>query len=361
MKISKVESFPLKIPLRSPFKIATGESSFYEGCLVKLTTDIGIIGWGEASPSQRITGELIDDVLKGLERLRDPLIGSDPLEAEALWEKIEAELEGHSSTKAAVDIALYDILGKRTNLKVKNILGGHKDSIETSITIPIKGVTETLKEAGELIREGTKVIKLKIGLNPEEDLEKVRRIRELDENVRLRVDANQGYTPEQAISVLREMEPYQIEFCEQPVAEEDLEGMKSVRDEVGIAIMADESVKSLQDAQRVAQSGACNLVNLKLMKMGGIRRCAKISSLLEGAGIGCMVGCMVETKVGITAGTHLALALANVRYADLDSHLYLTSDPTKGGIITEEGVNWLLGTMGLGIEVVGEKELAEYA
>ncbi len=360
MKITKLEIFSLKIPLHSPFKIATGESSFYEGCLVKLTTDIGIIGWGEASPSQRITGETMDDVLNGLKRIRDPLLGRDPLEAEALWELIEGELEGHSSTKAAVDIALFDILGKRTNLKVKNLLGGHKNSIETSITIGIKGIPETLKEAGELIREGTKVLKLKIGLNPDEDLEKVRKIRELDENVRLRVDANQGYTPEKAISVLREMEPYGIEFCEQPVAEGDLEGMKRVKDEVEMPIMADESVKSLQDAQRVARLGACSLVNLKLMKMGGMRKCAKISSLLEGSGIGCMVGCMVETKVGVTAGTHLALALANVKYADLDSHLYLTSDPTRGGIRTSEGVNILLGTMGLGIEV-GEKELEEYA
>ncbi len=360
MKISKVESFPLKIPLRSPFKIATGETSFYEGCLVKLTTDIGIIGWGEASPSQRITGERMDDVLQGLEGLRGLLIGWDPLEVEALWERIDAELAGHSSTKAAVDIALFDILGKRTNLKVKNILGGHKNSIETSITIGIKGVPETLKEAGELLRKGVKILKLKIGLNPEEDLEKVKRIRELDENVRLRVDANQGYAPDMAISVLKEMEPYQVEFCEQPVAEEDLEGMKRVKEGVEMPVMADESVKSLQDALRVVQLGACDLVNLKLMKMGGIRRCAQISALLEGAGIGCMVGCMVETKVGITAGTHLALALANVKYADLDSHLYLTSDPTRGGVVTKEGANWLLGTMGLGVEV-GEKELMEYA
>lgn len=360
MKIVKVEIFPLKIPLRSPFKIATGESSFYEGCLVKIITDVGIIGWGEASPSKGITGETMGDVLTGLEGLRGVLMGSDPLEAEALWERIEAELEGHSSTKAAVDIAIFDILGKRTNLKVKNLLGGHKDSIETSITIGIKGIPETIKEAGELIREKTKVLKIKIGLNPDEDLEKVKRIRELSENVRLRVDANQGYTPDTAISVLNEMEPYRIEFCEQPVVEGDLEGMKGVKDEVKIPIMADESVKSLQDAQRVAHLGACDLVNLKLMKMGGMRRCVKISSLLEGAGIGCMVGCMVETKIGITAGTHLALALANIKYADLDSHLYLTTDPTRGGIKTEQGANSLLGIMGLGIEV-GEKELTEYA
>jgi len=360
MKISKVDSFPLKIPLRSPFKIATGESSFYEGCLVKLTTDIGIIGWGEASPSLRITGERMADVLQGLEELRGLLIGSDPLEAEALWERIDAQLEGHSSTKAALDVALFDILGKRTNLKVKNIIGGHKNSIETSITIGIKGVPETLKEAGELLRKGVKVLKLKIGLNPEEDLEKVKRIRELDEDVRLRVDANQGYTPDMAISLLKEMESYQVEFCEQPVAEGDLEGMKRVKEEVEMPIMADESVKSLSDALRVAELGACDLVNLKLMKMGGIRRCAKISSLLEGAGIGCMVGCMVETKVGITAGTHLALGLANVKYADLDSHLYLTADPTGGGVVTKEGSNWLLGTMGLGLEV-REKELVGYA
>ena len=360
MKISKLESFPLKIPLQTPFKIATGESSSYEGVLVKLTTDIGIVGWGEASPSQRITGETVKDVLAGLDQIRGLLVGRDPLEAEALWELIDAELEGHNSTKAAVDIALFDILGKRTNLKVKNLLGGHKDSIETSITIGIKGINETLKKAGELIREGAKALKLKIGLDPEEDLEKVKKIRELDEGVKLWVDANQGYTPEQAISVLKEMEPYGIEFCEQPVAEGDLEGMKRVKDSVGMPIMADESVKSLQDAQRVVQLEACDLVNLKLMKMGGIRKCVKISSLLEGSGIWCMVGCMVETKVGVTAGTHLALALANVKYADLDGYLYLTSSPVRGGIIIEEGVNRLLGTMGLGVEV-GEKNLAEYA
>ena len=359
MKITEMKIYPISIPLEKPFKIALGTSYEYKGVLVKLETDQGIYGWGEAAPSDSITGETQGTVMAVLEeRIRQLIIGSEVLEVEELLNKVDGAVLHNPSAKAAIDIAIHDIIGKVSVLPIRNLIGGHKEEIDTSLTIGIESKEESVKRAQELVEEGAKVIKVKIGLDWKEDVERVKAIRDVvGYDVRLRLDANQGYSVKEAINALSAMERYEIEFCEQPVHHSDILGMAKVRANIGIPIMADESVHSIRDAVRIIKEEAADMINIKLMKAGGIRAGMKIASIAEAAGMPCMVGCMVETKVGITAGTHLALGMKNVKYADLDGHIDLKHDVTKGGVMTKEGVNRLSRGAGLGLDVVEEKVL----
>lgn len=359
MKITEISAKLVRLKLWQDFKIAHGVTTEYEGVVIKIGTDEGLYGLGEASPSKRVTGETVGSVLDVINNLFRPvLIGQNPLDIERITELLDSRVLHNTSAKAAVDIALYDILGKKTQLPLSKLLGGYKDEITTSITIGIKGIEETLEEARKLLGEGVKVIKIKIGISPAEDIEKLRLLREeLGSGVTLRADANQGYSRTEAVSVLRELEKQEIEFIEQPLPWWDIEGLRIVRDKVGIPIMADESLHTIHDAMNLIQSGACDLFNIKLMKTGGISAARKIAAIAESAGIPCMLGCMVETRIGISAATHLALSNRNIKYADLDGHLYLKEDIVRGGVVTEEGVNRVFETEGLGLIMEDGKEI----
>lgn len=354
MKITDVKARYIVLPLKVAFKIALGVDTEYEGVVVEIHTDEGITGIGEASPSHRITGETTDTAISLIEKEFKPaLVGENPLEIEKLMVKINSLMMVHPSAKCGIDIALHDILGKHTGLPLKTLLGGFRDSITTSITIGIKSIPETLEEGKRFIANGAKVIKLKIGLNPEEDIEKIRLFREtLGCDVAVRVDANQGYEPRTAAQVSKKLEKYNIEFIEQPVAHWDVRGLKFVREHSEIPIMADESIHSTQDAIRLIREEACDLFNIKLMKAGGIKAGAKIAAIAEAAGIPCMIGCMVETKIGVGAATQLALATKNIKYADLDGHLMLKNDVVEGGVITKDGENSVPEEIGLGLKLI---------
>lgn len=324
--------------------------------VVEIKTDEGFTGIGEASPSHRITGETCPAALAIIQQDFTPvLIGENPLFLEKLLDKINSVLIGNPSAKCAIDIALHDIWGQYIGLPLKTLLGGFKQSIPTSLTIGIKSIDETVKEAKAFIKEGAKIIKIKIGLAPEEDITKLKILREeLGYKVKIRVDANQGYQPNEAIKVLNEIEKYEIEFVEQPVACWNIKGLKFVRNKTGIPVMVDESLHSAHDAITLIREEACDLFNIKLMKAGGIREGMKIASIAEAAGIPCMLGSMVETKIGITAATHLALAIKNIKYADLDGHLFLREDVVEGGVITENGEDRVGDEKGLGIKFLSQ-------
>lgn len=352
MKITQIGIYPISIPLKKPFRIALGTSYQYEGALVKLLTDSELYGWGEAAPSKRITHETQATVLSALERIKPLVVGKNPLEIEKIMTEVDRKISGNTSAKAAIDLALHDILGKYLGLPIKTMFGDDKSEIKTSVTISIKDLEEVIQEALKLISQKVKIIKLKIGTQPEKDIEKVKALRQaIGYQTRLRLDANQGYSVKQAIGVLKALERYEIEFIEQPVQAKDIAGLREVRNNTSIGIMADESVHSPLDAVELIKSEAADLINIKLMKSGGLRNALKIAEIAQAAGIICMVGCMLETKVGITAGLHLALGKKIVRHADLDGHLDLKVDCVKGGVITQEGMNKIGAEPGLGVEV----------
>ncbi len=333
----------IEIPLKKPFKIALGTTTKYEGVILKICV-ADYCGYGEASPSPRITGDTVDSIISSLRRFKINLIGKNPLEIGKIMNELNKDIIHNSSAKAAVDMALYDLLGKRANLPVRNILGGEKDKIETSLTVSIGKIPDTIKDAENLLDKGAKILKIKIGLNPQEDIERIHAIRKITD-AKIRVDGNQGYSLKMAIKVLRAIERYEIEFAEQPIPRNEIENLRILREKTEIPIMADEAVHNSQDLINLI--GKVDAINIKLMKSGGIYEAMKMASIAKAARMKVMVGCMIETKLGITSGTQFALGVG-ADYADLDGYFDLKTQPFEG-VIYKDGYNLISDEPGLGV------------
>ncbi len=343
MDIVSMEWKIIRIPLKKPFKIALGTIENYEGVVVKICTE-EYCGYGEASPSPKIVGDTVDTVVGALKRFKPIVVGSRLEEYGKIMEELNRNLRHNSSAKAAVDFALWDILAQKAGMPVRELLGGKKRRIETSLTVDISSVERSVKHAEELLSQGAKVLKVKIGLNPEEDIERIREIRKITD-ARIRVDGNQGYSLSQAIKVLNAIDRYEIEFAEQPLPVGHEDELKLLREKSPIPIMADESVHDSRDVLNLI--GKVDAINIKLMKSGGIYEALKMASIAQTAGMKIMVGCMIETKIGIAAGTHFALGVG-VDYADLDGYWDLKEQPFEG-LRYEDGYNYVLDKPGLGV------------
>jgi L-alanine-DL-glutamate epimerase-like enolase superfamily enzyme len=224
------------------------------------------------------------------------------------------------------------VAGKIAGLPLYALLGGGRRPIPTDQTVGIDTPQEMAARAAELAGKGVPAIKVKLGTTANEDVERIDRIREaIGDELPLRLDANQGWDLPTAVQVLRRLESSGIEYCEQPLARWDLEGFRRLRERVSIPIMADESVFDHHDAFKLTAGGCCDYLNIKLAKSGGIHTAQKINAIAEGCGVRCMVGCMLETRLALTAAAHLVSARRNIRYADLDSHFQLEEDPVVGG------------------------------
>jgi len=332
MGIQQIEVYPVTLAYKEPFRIAPETSTESHNVVVKIVTDYGVVGWGESSPSKRVTGETAETVIKTLDKIAPKLIGHCPLRIEQDVEVMDSIVEGKPAAKAAIDMALHDILGKTARKPLFMLMGGYRTEVLTDITLGIKSPREMGEAAINAVKKGFKALKVKVGVNPTEDVERIKRIREaIGENMQIRIDANQGWTSKQAIEALNKIEKFNIQFAEQPVPAEELKGLVEVRKNSPIPIMADESVHSPEDALRLIQAEAIDLINIKLMKSGGILKGRKIAAIAEAAGIPCMIGCMDESEIGIAAGAHLAAAVKNIHYADLDSDILLKDKLVKKG------------------------------
>ncbi len=351
MKLKNCDVYRVLIPLVQPFVIASAAQRTYEGVLLRLRTVDGLEGWGEAAPSPVVTGETPDGVARALSSARQLLLALDPLETELSVASAATRLRGPSAL-AAVDIALHDLKGQYYAAPIHHLLGGFRQQIETSMTISICDGPETLRRAEELVRKGFRTLKVKIGADPEKDIARVRLLRSsLGSRMKLRLDANQGYTVSGALRVLRAVYGCDVEFCEQPVPMDDLRALAKVTAGSPVPVMADESVRGPEELLRLIRMKAASMVNIKLMKAGGLHRARQMAACAEAAGLPCQLGCMIETRVGVTAATHLALACRGIAYADLDGHLHLASDPCQGGVFTSAGLNRLSPGAGLGLSV----------
>lgn len=352
MKIKNIEVWEVKMKLRVPYTIAYESISSADNVFLRMETDKGIIGYGCAAPDLQVTGETSDTVLKACEDSIIPrLKGSDPLRMAFHMEKLKKLLPGHGSTLAMVDMAFYDILGKVAGLPVYKVLGGFRQSIKTSITIGILPVIETVQKALEFMKAGFKSIKIKGGSDVEEDIEKIIKVREeVGKSIELRFDANQGYTVEDSLHFVESTRTAKVELLEQPTPRGNPGQLGQVTQEVSIPVMADESLMNLVDAFRLARRNLVDMVNIKLMKVGGIAEAVHINSVARAANLEVMVGCMDEAALGIAAGLHFALARPNVMYADLDGHLDLIDDPSKGAVILKNGILYPRQEPGLGFD-----------
>jgi L-Ala-D/L-Glu epimerase / N-acetyl-D-glutamate racemase len=360
MGIKQIEIYTVSLRYSEPFRIAAGTSNESHNVIVKILTDYDMIGWGESSPSKRVTGETPETVIKTLDRIAPKLIGMCPLGIERDVELMDSVVEGNHAAKAAIDIALHDVLGKTARKPLFRLIGGYRTKVLTDITLSIKSPEEMTKDAVKAVRKGFKALKIKVGINPTEDVERVKLIRKaIGNDVQLRVDANQGWTPLQAIDVLNKIAKYNIQFAEQPVPAEDWQGLITVRRKSSVPIMADESVHSPEDALRLVKAEAVDFINIKLMKSGGILKARKIAAVAEAAGVPCMIGCMGESEIGIAAGAHLAAAVKNIQYADLDSDILLKDKLVSKGGKVEDSTRILPNQYGLGVEELDLKLLGE--
>jgi L-alanine-DL-glutamate epimerase-like enolase superfamily enzyme len=306
---------------------------------VRVDTNRGICGYGCAAPDSCVTGEQEAVVLASLKEKAGPaMVGSDPLRHAMLMERVTKGLAELPSARAAVDMALFDILGKVAQLPLWKLLGGYRNRIRTSVTIGILPEQETVAAAKNLVTRGFRCLKLKGGRDVEDDICRVSKVREtVGKSIVLRFDANQGYTVEDSLHFVEATRRAKLELLEQPTPKEQIELLGRVARKGPTPVMADESLVSLRDAFRLVRRDLVDMVNVKLMKAGGIAEAIQINAVARSAGVDVMVGCMDEAALGIAAGLQFALARPNVAYADLDGHLGLLNDPSAGSLRMEAG------------------------
>ncbi|WP_449462342.1 dipeptide epimerase [Tardisphaera miroshnichenkoae] len=349
MKIRDLQYKLVSIPLKQRFVIALGSED--HASLVEVRIRAGDLeGYGEASPFSHVLGDNAQTVAAALDAFKTELVDIDLEDVRLIHKRMDKVLIRNESAKAAVDMALWDLLGKEAGLPTVKLLGSARLAGETDITIGIMSDEEAKKSAVAHVKEGFKALKIKVGEDPEADARRVKAIREVvGPKVQLRVDANQGYSLEEAKEFLTKVSSADIEFLEQPLPDWALDKMAELRSQSPVPIMLDESVKSFRDMVEAVKRRAADMVNIKLMKSGGITEAIPIAELAKEEDMKVMVGCMSESAVGIAAAMHFSLALS-VDYVDLDSHLN-HSKAVADGLVTKDGMNYLSGKPGLGVEV----------
>ena len=349
MRITNISFERLDLKLSDPYTIAYETIDRTSNFILKVETDGKIIGYGCAAPDPIVTNETPDDVAHAIDSIIIPYLkGKDPFTYALLLLELKQVLGKRSSALAMVDLALFDIMSKKAEVPLYKFLGGYRNQIATSITIGIMGVDETLAQASEFVKQGFGILKVKGGSNLEEDIAKMRMIHEKYPNIELRFDGNQGYSVKESVAFVKATAAIGVEIFEQPTKVEAEERLGEVMDQVNVPIMADESLKTLTDAFRLAQNERVDMVNIKLQKVGGIWVGMHINSVAKAAKLDAMVGCIDECGLGIAAGLHFALSRPNIKYADLDGHLDIIDDPYHSIFKLEKGILYPTEKHGLG-------------
>ena len=361
MKITQVKLGRISTPLRVPFKTALRTVSSVEDVIVELHTDTGAVGYGEAPPTGVITGDTTGAIIGAIrDHIAPAILGRDLDEFEDLTAAVQKALVHNTSAKAAVDMALWDLLGQKYSAPVYRMLGGARSNIVTDITISVNPPEEMARDARTAIQRGYDCLKVKVGIDPELDVARLAAVREaVGKDVKLRIDANQAWTPKQAVKILNKMQELglDIELVEQPVSAHDFAGLKYVTDRSYVPVLADEAVFSPENAMTILQMGAADLINIKLMKCGGIYNALKIASAAEVFGVECMIGCMLEAKISVNAAVHLACAKNIITKVDLDGPVLCSEDPILGGAAFDEKIITVADAPGLGIQGIDPKYL----
>ncbi|MGE5703182.1 MAG: mandelate racemase/muconate lactonizing enzyme family protein [Clostridia bacterium] len=357
MKIDSIEIFAIQLPLVRPFIVAYDAFHDLPSIIVKITTDTGLVGYGEGMPDPHVTGETFDSTYNMLVKdLAPQLIGENPFNLERIHAVMSSVVYHATTAKAAIDIACYDLMGKATGQPVYNLLGGkYHDSLAVPFVISILEPDEMARQAAQAIKDGYTSIKIKVGGDPSVDVKRIRAVRKaIGEDVQLRVDANQGWrNVSTTLRVLKEVEDCRMEWIEQPVMADDLIGLAEVRQKTIIPVMVDEGLHGDKDMREVIVRQAADLINIKLMKCGGLYPALKLVAQAEMAGMDCQVGSMVESSIATAAGAHLSIAKKAIFSNEMVGPLMFSRE--VGSLTYEKNKLMLGGRPGLGVDVDEEK------
>ena len=351
-RIGAVEAWIEKLGLREPYRIAYDRVESVDNVFLRI--DAGRwTGHGCAAPDPAVTGETAASVHEALREIAAPaLVGVDPLARAAALADLETPLRRYPAALAAVDLALHDLLGQVVGLPLWRLLGGGRDRLETSVTIGIEDLAETVRASRRRTDEGFRHLKLKGGLDVEGDIARVLAVRRaVGEGIGLRFDANQGYSVGESLQFIAATRDAGLDLIEQPTPRDRPEWLGQVTEAVDLPVMADESLLSARDAFRLGGDGLVDMVNIKLMKVGGIARAQRVDAVARTAGLEAMVGCMDESALAIAGALAFALVSPNVRYADLDGHLDLIGDPADGQLPVIAGYLTASDRPGLGVQI----------
>lgn len=343
---------PLTIPLLEPFSIATGSVSSARNVLITLTLQDGSTGYGECAPFPPSTGESQETALAAARDCVNVLIGQDAAHWRHLSHLLHSLYYAQATVCAGFEMALLDALTRSYGMPLYVFFGGASSAVETDLSIPMVTPEHGYDLAQAAVKQGLHSLKIKIGGDIREDVARVEAIREGAPGLGLTLDANQGYTPSQALLCLEALDEREIRplLLEQPVHKEDFDGLRYVTEHTSVPVAADESASSAGAVARLLKMGAVNTVNIKLMK-AGIVEALDIAALCRSLHIGLMIGAMMESRLAIAAAAHLAAGLGGFSFIDLDTPMLLASDPFTGGYEQRGGVYDLSGVKsGLGIE-----------
>ena len=355
MRIAGSETWSVPLPLKQPYTLAFTRIEETTVQVVRIHTDSGVVGVGTGTPFPGLTGETEQDCANALSPdALEWLEGRNPLELRALCRQNSRINERYPGARAALDIALHDLCARALGLPLVDLLGRAHQTLPTSVTIGIMDVDDALDAAQSYVAHGFRALKVKVGLDVEGDIERLRRIRQhVGTSVMLLADANQGYSLDEVNTFLSSTQDLHIELVEQPVPADQFVALAQIPEEFRRRIVADESLMSEADAIRLsAPDRPCGIFNIKLMKCGGISPALRIADIAEVAGVDLMWGCMDESLVSITAALHAAFACPATRYLDLDGSLDLAQDVAVGGFRLEGGMMVLSNAPGLGVELV---------
>ena len=333
MIIKEIQIYRLSISME-PFVIATGTMDYAQNTFIKIITDSEFYGVGECSAFPMIVGETQSTCLAVAQDFAKIWKGKNPLDIEDRLAELHLYIAGNATVKSAFDMALYDLSAKAAGLPLYQFLGGAKREIVTDITLGIASPEEMAAKALKLKDSGAFALKVKLGKQPKDDIARIKAIRQaVGFDIPIRIDANQGWSYEGAVEALQGLEPYKIQFCEQPMRTYNDHLLPELRTQTIVSIMADESVYSHHDAERLCKADACDYINIKFSKSSGIHEALKIQAVAAEYNIPCMIGGMLESRLALAAKVHFAYAAPNVKFYDLDTcmvgHL---EDPVIGGV-----------------------------
>ncbi|MFJ6196465.1 mandelate racemase/muconate lactonizing enzyme family protein [Micromonospora sp. NPDC092111] len=361
MTIAAVRTHRLSAPLHTPFVTALRRTTTVETLVVEVTDTDGRSGFGEAPQVWQVTGASVAGAEACVRDVLAPAVtGRDADDLVARCAEVSAAVAGNEAARAALDVALHDLAARRLGVPLVRLLGGVTLRVPTDVTLAAGEGAELAAAARQRHGEGFDVLKLKVGTDATGDLDRVRAVRAaVGPQVRIRLDANQGWTAREAVRVIRGVEDagLDVELVEQPVARWDLDGLAWVSDRVTVPILADEAVFGVRNLVEVIRRRAADMVNVKLAKCGGLHPARTLLELARAHGMGTIVGSMMESQVGVGAAASLVAAYPTSAVSDLDAAWWLASSPVRGGIRYDGATVVLPDAPGLGIDSVTETKV----